>query len=704
MNIFRALEKKYLAIFNRTNSLPILLLFALVPTLVIILLIANLNSKYLLEQKKARDYEDTQILAYYPQGALSEMLTRVDILNFNGVAACCQLYLQSSTVTDQINFYGSLPQQANLNAPIFCDVNKDGYDDLFVFTQQEDSIFINAVDLVTKELLLYGRFLSTVGMGQTNSPDFVLRPVTTFDNNGDGVPELYFIINAGFVLTPRQIFAYNYVDDTLMASANIGGQHFVTPQHLSSDSLSLVSCTLATNNYGDAADCLYSDTCTWLLYYDKMLTISKVVHSFPGTSNRIFGPYEVDGHHYFYVFNSGVDERSDFIVEIDDEENVIKKKLPFGFDKIAISRVVFRGKDHYLLSGRELEQAKLLELDFKKAELTSSKFTRSLPQSEMIPCEVRGERAYLSSDPVTGDALLLLDDFSQQLSFGRPLTLRSYNLYFQTFTTKDNTIIQVTDQEDIYTYVLSRNKRYSQRYIWWFIIYILSFVFVKGLESFFIKRLNKRTALNDEIKSLQIQLVNAQLDPHLTYNVLNLVSSKVLKGDRLEAYDLITRFSELMRSALLFSSDAAWTISEELAFIEHYKVIMQTRFVDKFELEVKNEIGEHLSDIMIPRLLLQNAVENSIKHAFVDMKEKGMILISLKVVDAAILISITDNGLGITKSQANPNPKGTGKGVAINKHQVELFNKLYKTHLSYTVAQRSDEPGTCVSITVPILT
>src|SRR5262249_33019509 len=152
---------------------------------------------------------------------------------------------------------------------------------------------------------------------------------------------------------------------------------------------------------------------------------------------------------------------------------------------------------------------------------------------------------------------------------------------------------------------------------------------------------------------------------------------------------MIARLSDFLRHLLNSSQAQEVTLKEELRFLDLYLDIMRPRFEER--LQVKFDIAPEAEDALVPKLVLQPLVENSIKHAA--DPESGNVRISVTAArnNGAVLLAVKDDGAGIT---ANP-PNGIG--LSNTRQRLEY---LYGKEQEFTM-QNADAGGLLVQITVP---
>ena len=120
----------------------------------------------------------------------------------------------------------------------------------------------------------------------------------------------------------------------------------------------------------------------------------------------------------------------------------------------------------------------------------------------------------------------------------------------------------------------------------------------------------------------RMEALQNQINPHFLFNTLNSVSSLV-RFDPDTAREMIIKLANILRR-LLNSSDAFVPLREEMEFIDNYLDIEVVRF-GRDKLHVVKELEPDSLDVMVPAMLLQPLVENSIKHGLSGKIDGGSI-------------------------------------------------------------------------------
>src|SRR5215469_15006220 len=190
-----------------------------------------------------------------------------------------------------------------------------------------------------------------------------------------------------------------------------------------------------------------------------------------------------------------------------------------------------------------------------------------------------------------------------------------------------------------------------------------------------------------------------QNNPHFLFNTLNSVSSLV-RIDPDTARELIIKLATILRR-LLHSSDAFVPLQEEIDFIDNYLDIEVVRF-GRDKLRVVKELDPTSLDVMVPSMLLQPLVENSIKHGLSSKIDGGSIYLRSQLSDSALMIEVEDDGVGMASAQLLERPTGLGQGGIGMANVAERLKVLYGETARMIVDSRNGT-GTLVRMTLPVL-
>ncbi len=199
----------------------------------------------------------------------------------------------------------------------------------------------------------------------------------------------------------------------------------------------------------------------------------------------------------------------------------------------------------------------------------------------------------------------------------------------------------------------------------------------------------------------ELRLNRARMNPHFVFNALAGIQTLVLEGkEAIKISGMVSSLSKIMRQALESTYDEMLTLDEEIEFLENYLKIQSQRFESKFEYHFSIDENIHANDVMLPSMLLQPFIENSIEHGFKGLNRKGLIQILCKLKGNYLEIILNDNGIGLG---ANSTEKSTtSRATQIAKERLSLLNKKYKATSSISISKRK-EGGVEVKILLPLI-
>lgn len=195
---------------------------------------------------------------------------------------------------------------------------------------------------------------------------------------------------------------------------------------------------------------------------------------------------------------------------------------------------------------------------------------------------------------------------------------------------------------------------------------------------------------------METAFLQAQIKPHFLFNVLNTIAALCEKNTE-EAGELIIELANYLRASFSFSNlEDTVPIKKELDYINSYLILEKARFGDKINVEYDLRVSE---GIMIPPLIIQPIVENSVRHGIRSRSEGGKVKISIKADETGISIMVWDNGKGISedKLQELLNMNAPGKSVGLKNINMRL-KRLYGSELTIISTEGLE---TMVSMFVP---
>jgi two-component system LytT family sensor kinase len=206
------------------------------------------------------------------------------------------------------------------------------------------------------------------------------------------------------------------------------------------------------------------------------------------------------------------------------------------------------------------------------------------------------------------------------------------------------------------------------------------------------KKLEEQSRLLVEAR---LAALTSQINPHFLFNTLNSVSS-LIRTNPNQARVMVVKLSKVLRR-LLRKHENFSPLRDELNFIEDYLSIEVIRFGDKLRYET--DVAADTLDMLVPSMVLQPLVENSIKHGLSSKVEGGTIRIRTHRTETRLHLLVEDDGVGISEEKLGTLLEHGGIGVSnVNERLKVLFGADYRMWI-----ESQPGSGTRVQIEVPEL-
>lgn len=206
-------------------------------------------------------------------------------------------------------------------------------------------------------------------------------------------------------------------------------------------------------------------------------------------------------------------------------------------------------------------------------------------------------------------------------------------------------------------------------------------------------------------REAEIRALQAQMNPHFLYNVLQSISSLAMLNKVPEIAEMANSLGNTLRYTISQNGHLS-TVKDELENIESYLTIQKIRFGNRLDYVIN--LPEYLMNYTLPRFCLQPMVENAIVHGFDNRQEQGIVYIEGCIVNDALCIEVTDNGSGIEQLQLEkirnelelPLQAQHEQGIGLSNLNARLY-LLYGNR--YSIEIDSDEGiGTTVKLMIPV--
>ncbi len=217
-----------------------------------------------------------------------------------------------------------------------------------------------------------------------------------------------------------------------------------------------------------------------------------------------------------------------------------------------------------------------------------------------------------------------------------------------------------------------------------------------------IKRLMREVILTQkEKRQRELQVLQAQINPHFIYNTLDTIQWKALSYGADELSDLIQALSSFFRISLSKGEEKI-SLSKELAHVRSYLEIQQYRYSDILRYEIEGD--ENIEGALIPKIIIQPLVENAIYHGIKPKLSGGKIRIAAIRRGEDLILEVCDDGVGIDEETLeklkedikSARPKKSYGLYNVSQRILLYYGKEYGLEI-----KSRRQKGTCVTISLP---
>lgn len=210
----------------------------------------------------------------------------------------------------------------------------------------------------------------------------------------------------------------------------------------------------------------------------------------------------------------------------------------------------------------------------------------------------------------------------------------------------------------------------------------------------------------EEKHRLEIQALQAQINPHFFYNTLVTIRFMIQMEEYQEADQAILSFSKLLRKSFA-NQQKLISIKEEMDMVEEYLELMSLRYKNKFQWKIVIEYETGALGIL--KNLIQPLVENSISHGFNTKEGQGHIWIRAYSRDDKVIIEVEDDGVGVDLERVKtcienrevPQVKEQFSGIGISNIQMRIKRNFGEKYGLY--AFLNEKGGTTFQVELPVL-
>ncbi|MHC1776858.1 MAG: sensor histidine kinase [Lentimicrobium sp.] len=576
------------------------------------------------------------------------------------------------------------------------DTDNNSVDEIYAFTLKGDSLLLNGVDpRRKKEFIVSDRFLCRIPpIAAETGEGFTI--ISLSELNGDNHKEIIFALSAGFGIIPRRIFAYDVANDSVFSSPELGG-------HIGGFDIEDVDrdgkVEIAVSNYGPGnitdESLPMQDTSAYLIVLDDNLQFLFTPIAMPGRFNGMGNQFvKTDGKWMvlsYWGYYSQLKEYPSLRL-YDLRGNLIRKHLFTFYDK---------GKGYTVRSLPDQEHGFSLLLSPFEGEplIYDSNFNQKnhkLPAtgySEVVFSDLDqdGSMEIIYRSPQPDEWVILKGNLKDPVFFKTELTSESTPKIYHILNKnhKPQFCFQVNNHQYIMEY------GYNQMFLFQYPVYVGIYLFILGF-ILVIRRIQRvqiqrKYATEKKLAELQLLSLRNQMDPHFTFNVLNTIGSVILQKKSDESYDLLMKFSRMIRTTINSANKICRPLEEELNFVKNYLELQQFRHTGYFNYRI--EVAQGVNSLQpVPKMILQTYVENALKHGLVPKKGGGELLITVLKREECLVLSVQDNGVGRQQARLN-GTVSTGVGLSILNQYYQVLNRENNRPITEEFTDLFDERG-----------
>ena len=201
------------------------------------------------------------------------------------------------------------------------------------------------------------------------------------------------------------------------------------------------------------------------------------------------------------------------------------------------------------------------------------------------------------------------------------------------------------------------------------------------------------------LRKTELKALQAQINPHFLYNTLDAIAWLCEEGRNKDAEDMVTSLAKLFRISISKGHELI-TIEKEIQHAQSYLRIETFRYKNQFTYTF--DVDENCLGYLCNKITLQPIIENAIYHGLNRMVDEGEITIRIREDGDDIILSVEDNGIGMTEEQCQeilrkePGDR-TGIGIKNVNDRIKIY---FGEEYGLTITSELDE-GTCVDIRMP---
>ncbi|MBM1107918.1 tetratricopeptide repeat protein [Aurantibacter crassamenti] len=209
----------------------------------------------------------------------------------------------------------------------------------------------------------------------------------------------------------------------------------------------------------------------------------------------------------------------------------------------------------------------------------------------------------------------------------------------------------------------------------------------------------KLADFNSKVAETELKALRSQMNPHFIFNSLNSIGDYMAKNNVESANEYLIKFARLTRSILENSEKKLITLEEDLELMHLYIEIEALRLKNKLLHTISVDSTIDAENTLVPPMLLQPFIENSIWHGIDKKNGSGSITIHIKKENKLVVCSVDDDGVG-RKKELNGQVGKTSMGINITASRLEIMGRLKQ--IKGSIEMFDKEEGLRVELKLPL--
>ncbi len=216
------------------------------------------------------------------------------------------------------------------------------------------------------------------------------------------------------------------------------------------------------------------------------------------------------------------------------------------------------------------------------------------------------------------------------------------------------------------------SRRLLLNNLFWLLLILIVFM---GIYIIYLSQ-QEKYSLQQRLIGLELATLKSNLNPHFIFNMMNLVQSMIVRSEQKRALKAISELAKINRLFLETSNKELITLDEEIDFAKKYMSLEQMRFEDdkQFSFKINIEPNIELNTWLLPPLIVQPLLENSLKHGVLLAKNNPIMGITISLANPFTLNILIYNSLPENNHRKSD---GTNMGIHLVSERIKWVNEKY---------------------------